>query len=46
MEMYRGLGDLYLADARYADHYRAYHEDLPEFIVNGIRAFCDARRKT
>ena len=43
MEMYRGLGDMYLADERYSDQYRVFHKDLPEFIVKGMHAFCDAR---
>lgn len=39
--MYRGLGEMYLADQRFADTYRQYHKDLPEFLVRGIHAFCD-----
>lgn len=39
--MYRNLGDMYLADQRFADTYRKWHPDLPEFLVKGIHAFCD-----
>lgn len=42
-QMYRNLGDMYLADQRFADFYRKYHPSLPEFLVEGIHAFCDAR---
>ncbi len=42
-QMYRNLGDLYLADQRFADVYRKYHPDLPAFFVKGIHAFCETR---
>jgi len=43
LDIYRGLADMYLADQRFADTYRKYHKDLPEYLVAGMRAFCDAR---
>lgn len=45
-QMYRNLADMYLADQRFADFYRKYHSDLPEFLVKGIHAFCDARERS
>ena len=44
-QIYRGLGDMYLADHRFGDFYRKYHADLPEFLVKAMRAFCDLREK-
>ncbi len=37
-EIYGGLADMYLADQRFADFYRKYHEGLPEFLVAGMKA--------
>lgn len=37
-EIYAGLADMYLADQRFADFYRKYHKDLPEFLVAGMKA--------
>lgn len=42
-QIYRGLGEMYLADQRFGDFYRKYHTDLPEFLVQGMRAFCDGK---
>lgn len=42
-QIYRGLADGYLADQRFADFYRKYHADLPEFLVAGMHAWCDRR---
>lgn len=36
--IYAGLADMYLADQRFADFYRKYHQDLPEFLVAGMKA--------
>ena len=36
--IYAGLADMYLADQRFADFYRKYHKDLPEFLVAGMKA--------
>jgi hypothetical protein len=44
-QMYRGLGDGYLADQRFADFYRKYHENLPQFLVAAMHAWCDAKEK-
>ncbi len=38
-EIYAGLADMYLADQRFADFYRNYHANLPEFLVAGMRAY-------
>lgn len=37
-EIYAGLADMYLVDQRFADFYRKYHKDLPEFLVAGMNA--------
>jgi hypothetical protein len=44
IEIYRGLADLYLADQRFADFYRKYHAELPEFLAVAMRAYCDRKR--
>jgi MerR family transcriptional regulator, thiopeptide resistance regulator len=44
-QIYRGLADVYLADQRFADLYRKYHKDLPEFLVAAMRAWCDKKEK-
>lgn len=43
LEMYRGLADMYIADQRFADFYRKYDADLPEFLVAAMRAYCDRK---
>jgi len=35
-EMYRGLAEMYVADERFAEHYRVYHQALPEFLSNAM----------
>lgn len=43
MQMYHGLADMYLTDQRFADYYRKFHPELPEYLVAAIHAYCDAR---
>lgn len=39
-EIYRGLADMYVADDRFAEFYRKYHADLPQFLSNAMKASC------
>lgn len=39
-DIYRGLAEMYLADQRFADFYRTYHADLPEFLSRAMKASC------
>jgi len=45
MKMYRGLAEMYLADRRFADHYRRYHPELPEFLAAAMNVFCDREER-
>ncbi len=36
--IYEGLATMYTADPRFANFYRTYHKDLPEFLSAGMRA--------
>lgn len=44
-EMYRGLGDLYANDPRFAAHYDAYRPGLAAFLRDAMHAFCDTREQ-
>ncbi len=43
--IYRGLAAMYLADQRFADFYRKYHRNLPEFLSRGMISFCVQRER-
>lgn len=36
-EIYEGLADMYVTDERFAEHYREYHPDLPEFLSKAMK---------
>jgi hypothetical protein len=45
-EIYRGLAEMYLADERFRSYYEKHDLGLPEFLVAGMRHFCDRRDET
>lgn len=45
LEMYRGLGEMYVADSRFAAHYEKYAPDMAAFMCQAIACFCDSRKK-
>lgn len=40
-EIFRGLGDLYVKDKRFARFFLKYHPELPEFLQEAISYYCD-----
>ena len=42
LELYRGLADMYVADARFAAYYDKYKPGLATFMQQAMHAFCDA----
>lgn len=45
LEIYRGLGTMYVDDPRFAAYYAKYHPALPAFMRDAMHAFCDAKEK-
>ena len=43
--MYRGLGDMYVADPRFAAYYEKYAPGLAQFMRDAMHAYCDAQEK-
>lgn len=41
IEMYRGLGTMYVDDVRFAKYFAKYHEDLPAFMRDAMHVYCD-----
>ena len=41
VEMYRGLGKLYIEDDRFKAYYDKYAKDLAFFVQKAIDVFCD-----
>jgi hypothetical protein len=39
--MYRGLGDMYVADPRFSAYYEKFQPGLAEFMKAAINQFCD-----
>ena len=44
-DIYRGLGKMYVEDARFAANYTKYHPDLPQFLCEAMGIFCDRKKK-
>lgn len=42
LEIFRGLGGMYVQDERFKANYDAYHPRLAEFLRDAIYAYCDA----
>ncbi len=40
-EMYRGLGEMYVADKRFTVFYDKYHKDLAKFMCDAMAYYCD-----
>lgn len=45
LDIYRGLGKMYVEDPRFAANYTKYHPDMPQFMREAMEAFCDAKKK-
>jgi len=45
LEMYRGLGSMYVDDPRFAANYEKYGAGLAVFFRDAIHAFCDAGKR-
>lgn len=45
LAMYRGLGDMYVADPRFTAYYEKYAPGLATFMRDAMHAYCDAREK-
>ena len=43
LEIYRGLGKMYVEDERFAANYTKYHPDLPIFMREAMGIFCDRK---
>jgi len=41
-EIFRGLGELYVTDERFADYFRKFDPDLPQFMREAMAAYCDS----
>ena len=41
-EIFRGLGELYVSDERFADYFRKFDPDLPQFMREAMAAYCDS----
>ncbi len=41
LEVFRGLGDMYVADERFASFYHEIHPDLAVFMRDAINIYCD-----
>jgi len=41
IDLYRKIGELYVADERYKAHYDQYDEHLADLLHRGINVFCD-----
>ncbi len=44
-EMYRGLGDMYVQDERFAANYDKYGVGTAQFMRDAMHAYCDAEAK-
>jgi hypothetical protein len=43
---FRGLGNMYAEDERFARNYEAVKKGLSEFLKRAMNAYCDAIEKT
>lgn len=43
LEMYRGLGSMYVDDSRFAANYEKYGEGMAVFMRDAMHAYCDAQ---
>ena len=45
LEMYRGLGQMYVNDPRFAKNFDKYTPGLAQFMTDAIATFCDAQKQ-
>jgi DNA-binding transcriptional MerR regulator len=45
LQIYRGLGDMYVADERFGANYTPYHPQLPQYLRDAMHAFADHRER-
>jgi hypothetical protein len=45
LEMYRGLGQMYVDDPRFAKYFNKYASGLARFMTDAIATFCDAQKQ-
>jgi DNA-binding transcriptional MerR regulator len=45
LEMYRGLGQMYVSDPRFTAYYEKYQPGLAAFMCQAIEYYCDSRQK-
>lgn len=45
LDIYRGLGKMYVEDERFAAFYKKYHPDMPKFMCEAMEVFCKEREK-
>ncbi len=43
LEMYRGLADMYVADARFSAFFEKFHKNLPQFMRDAMHYYCDQK---
>jgi DNA-binding transcriptional MerR regulator len=43
MEIYRGLGQMYVDDPRFTAYYQKFHPQLPEFLNQAITVYCNRK---
>lgn len=41
LDMYRGLGSMYVDDKRFAAYFEKYDKNLPEFMREAMHNYCD-----
>lgn len=45
IEIFRGLGDLYVSDERFTKNLNKYHENFAPFLKEAINVYCDNQNK-
>ncbi len=43
LEIFRALGEMYVADERFAAYFRKFDQGLPEFMRDAMAVYCDQR---
>jgi len=46
LEMFRNLAVMTTEDQRFADYYRRFHPDLPEFRLKAVQFYCDTNSQS
>lgn len=45
IELYRGLGSMYVEDVRFRAYFERHHKELPEFMRDAMEVFCEGLEK-